>query len=155
MGIEENFSIGVRKAKKLSAFTPTPFEESEKSSETSPKASITQIRDDLAKAPPVSAMIPAISTDNIQSELKSTPRSTEPSREEIIALAQKMGLKFEAQKPEFTKHTYSVTKDSKSLFKKYCDVLGYNMQDAMEESLQDFFKKHALEYARVSEAKRR
>ena len=70
-----------------------------------------------------------------------------------MMLAAKHGLKLQAPKKEFVKHTYSVTTDSKALFKKYCDTLGYNMQDAMEESLLDFFKKHALEYSRVKEAK--
>ena len=74
------------------------------------------------------------------------------SKDDIIKLAQSHGLKFEGARREFVKHTYSVTLESKALFKKYCDTLGYNMQDAMEESLQDFFKKHGLEYARVRSA---
>lgn len=73
--------------------------------------------------------------------------------QEILELAAKHGLKLQAPKKEFVKHTYSVTTESKALFKKYCDVLGINMQDAMEEALQNFFKKHALEYTRVKEAK--
>ena len=85
--------------------------------------------------PPVSASQPALSAS------------------EILELAAKHGLKLQAPKKEFVKHTYSVTTESKALFKKYCDVLGLNMQDAMEEALQMFFKKNALEYSRVKEAK--
>jgi hypothetical protein len=75
------------------------------------------------------------------------------SAAEILELAAKHGLVLQAPKKEFTKHTYSVTVDSKNLFKKYCDVLGMSMQDAMEESMQDFFKKHALEYSRIKSVK--
>ncbi len=77
------------------------------------------------------------------------PPTSTMTKEDIIKLAQLHGLKFEGQKKTFVKHTYSVVLESKDLFKKYCDTLGVNMQDAMEEALQDFFKKHALEYSRV------
>jgi hypothetical protein len=80
-------------------------------------------------------------------------RSSELSASDILELARKHGLTLQAPKKEYVKHTYSVTVDSKALFKKYCDTLGVNMQDAMEEAMQDFFKKHAIEYTRVKQAK--
>ena len=153
---EFNIGIGARKAKKMGSLVTTeqdavsnsetvaysaPAENSKKMIEL--RNDLEQPTKSLHAESPASALISTTSSDQIL------------SKDQIIALAQKHGLKFEGMKKEFVKHTYSVTLDSKNLFKKYCDVLGLNMQDAMDEALQDFFKKHSLEYKKVSEAKRK
>lgn len=102
---------------------------------------------------PVTALEIKVSQPSITSTAPVSAAQPALSASEILELAAKHGLKLQAPKKEFVKHTYSVTTESKALFKKYCDVLGLNMQDAMEEALQEFFKKHALEYSRVKEAK--
>ncbi len=141
-----NIGIGARKAKKLGTIGST--EPSENAAIALESKRLIELRNDLENAP--------ASTVVAQIAVEAVPLTPDLglSRDQIILLAQKHGLKFEGMKKEFVKHTYSVTLDSKTLFKKYCDTLGLNMQDAMDEALQDFFKKHALEYNRVKEAKR-
>ena len=162
---EFNIGIGARKAKKLgtiitaepvaeavSAPEPKKMIELRNDVETiAASAAIRETREVLNSAPitPTTARATVMSSDTVVKSASDTL-----SKDQIIMLAQKHGLKFEGMKKEFVKHTYSVTLDSKTLFKKYCDTLGLNMQDAMDEALQDFFKKHALEYNRVKEAKR-
>jgi hypothetical protein len=95
----------------------------------------------------------AAATAGSQQERSNPLAGATLSAQDILELAAKHGLKLQSPKKEYVKHTYSVTVESKALFKKYCDVLGINMQDAMEEAMQDFFKKHGLEYTRVKQAK--
>ena len=143
---EFNIGIGARKAKKLGVSMPAEqFVEPSPALETK---RLIELRNDLETAQTSALVAPTISDRTVPSA------DVGLSKDQIILLAQKHGLKFEGMKKEFVKHTYSVTLDAKTLFKKYCDTLGLNMQDAMDEALQDFFKKHALEYNRVKEAKR-
>lgn len=75
------------------------------------------------------------------------------NKENLIALARKMGLELTAPKKIWIKHSYSVTPESKEKFSKYCDVLGIKMQDGLEEALQDWFKKGEVEFKAISHAK--
>jgi hypothetical protein len=75
-------------------------------------------------------------------------------KESLIALARTMGLELTAPKKIWIKHSYSVTPESKEKFSKYCEVLGVKMQDALEESFQDWFKKREAEFRAVSDVKK-
>ena len=135
-----NVGLGVRKAKKFGASTP----------EAEPVAPAVSVAATLPNITVSEAINQAASLNGVGATVATSPTL---SAQDIINLAAKHGLTLQAPKREFIKHTYSVTTDSKALFKKYCDTLGINMQDAMEEALQGFFKKHALEYTRIKEAK--
>lgn len=117
-----------------------------------------------ANSLPKQELIPPISTPNFKASTE-TPKSAvlDPNpvdtfnfsnidipKEVLIELARKKGLSLE-QKKIWVKHSYTVTPDDRIKFKEYCRVLGYKMQDAMEEALSDFFKKHESRYNKLSQ----
>jgi len=89
-------------------------------------------------------MTPKLSSENIQPKI---------DRNTLIALARSMGLELSAPKRIWIKHSYSVTPESKETFSHYCEVLGFKMQDGLEEAFQDWFKKKESEYQAINSAK--
>lgn len=162
----EVMTLAQRKAAKLSKLTsqdakePGPSIQNVTVDEAIKMVSEPTMPVQAASAQATSAQAPSTQTVSAPTvKAESTPEKMSQAQTgsltaaQILELAAKHGLKLQAPKKEYVKHTYSVTVDSKALFKKYCDVLGFSMQDAMEEAMQDFFKKHALEYTRVKQAK--
>lgn len=75
------------------------------------------------------------------------------SKELLAKMARELGYELAQPKREFTKHTYSVTPHHKETMKRYVDVLGMAMQDAVCEAFDLFFAKHQAEFENVRKAK--
>lgn len=79
--------------------------------------------------------------------------SQELDRDSLIALAQKLGLELREPKKIWIKHSFSITPQTKEEFQNRCRALGYKMQDALEEIMQDWFKKTESEFQAIHHAK--
>lgn len=136
-------SIAARKAARKSS--PTIFQSNE------------SVLDELntSKAESISQVQTEVLSDVFTQNKNLVGTALNLSKEEILNLAKLHGLKFESQKKIYIKHTYAVTEEAKATFKQYCDHLGFSLQDAMSEALEDFFKKYKVEYLKVKEAKKR
>lgn len=101
-----------------------------------------------------SVILPEIVENNPSKEQSSQVPANQPwTKEMVLEAAQKLGLAIKDPEKSFIKHTYSVTKEHKDLFKTYCDSLNFKMQDALYEAFNDWFTKHKDEFTRINEAK--
>ena len=78
----------------------------------------------------------------------SSQSNPDVSVEKLREMAKSLGVEI-SLKRNWTKHTYTVTQENKILFDKYCSALDLKIQDAMEEAMSDWFKKHKKEYDEV------
>ena len=77
-------------------------------------------------------------------------QKNESDIENLKAMAERLGFVIKKPRTEFIKHTYSVTPENKEKMKKYCDSLGFSLQDAMAEAMELFFDKHKDDFQAVT-----
>lgn len=75
-------------------------------------------------------------------------------KEELLAIAKSMGLELAAPKRIWIKHSFSITPESKETFQERCRALGLKMQDAMEEAMNDWFRKTEASYRGVQDVRK-
>ena len=96
---------------------------------------------------------------NVHSQVQVKAEASAPSltTEQVLAWAKANGMKIEAPKRVYNRHTVSMTDEHKKMLKQYAHALGTFEQDALHEALEDFFQKHqeTHNYAQRAPAGRR
>ena len=147
-------TIAQRKAARRSSLLQNDPPQAIAQNEIRPQAAPEEIIIEKTPEPRTSAIEPSMATAPSKPRIKAlSTAGTAFNKETLLAMAKTMGLELTAAKKIWIKHSFSITPETKECFQKRCNALGFKMQDAMEEALQDWFKKHEDEYQAITEAR--